>query len=261
MRHVAAVLAVALLFAVPVFADNQTANSLNSKMNEIIDLANQIKDLDSTTGKRLDDRKKNLDDTADLLKGAVDNLKPKYDDLEMRFEQNQAVIAQLGAEKDQLDAAITAHNGRCSGTFNDQSYVSQCNSEASSLNNQKIDLNNRVDRANDQHTSLVQEGKDLDDYKTGLKQRYDQLSQDTLDWAAQVKQYNADRNELAEKFNAALAQLKQLAGQLQNCIDRLPASADDEQIKHFCGNVQFDGVRANLPRLRDIDPATIMPEN
>jgi len=239
--------------------NQQLVDRLNRTIHEFQQETSEIKALGDATGAKLEDRKKNLDATADLLKGAMTNFESKADDLKMRIDANNTAAENLKAQEATLKQQIDNHNSHCDGTYSDRGYVASCNAEATNLNAQRDSLNSQADRITANANSLNQEHVDLIQYGQGLKERFDQLEADTLEWTTEKKQYITHRNQLISQTHDTLVQLKQLSAQLSNCVDREPADADDAQIKHDCGDVQFDGVRAMLQRLKDVDPSTIMP--
>lgn len=256
---VTTVLAALLFLSVPVRANDQQAADLSSKLADLQSISNQIKVLDDGTGAGLAKRKENLTSTKELLDGASNNAKKRDDELLQAAQAYQAATNQQNANVSQHESAVANHNSRCVGTFSDANYVANCNAEADRLDQWMAQLHQSFLQLKDQQTSLKQQVAAQEQYESGLQERYNQLSQDTLEWAANVKKYNADRNDLLVRWNQALALIKPVAASLDNCIGRLPADADDAQIKHACGNIQFDGVRSTLQRLKDLDPATIMP--
>lgn len=249
--------------ATPVTCIANPGGSLTDALTRLQDLKKQLDDTDFKA-KPLADKKRNLDDTTDLLKGAFDNLQKKYDDLNMRIDGHTAKAGPLRDEKQALDASIDSHNGRCGGTYEDQGYVDACNSEAAQLNQQMADFNQRADAYDAEGADLKKEGDDLDDYQNGLKQRRDQLSQDTLDWAAAVKQYVADHNDLVARYNQVVAELQAYENDYSRCMSALhDPNTPADTVKYQCGDIDFDGKSVTLQALKasDIRPELVITPN
>ena len=238
-----------LLLLLPAIAlANDLSDQINAVTNNLNSLQKEIDDLDKNIGQPLVAEKAHLSDTDDLLKGAEKNLNANYNNLTNRITGPGGYSAQFAthqAKVASLDARTTDYNRRCSGTFSDRSYVDACNREKAQLDAEADAIRQETVQLRNLRSSLLQEKVELDSYSKGLQDRRNDLSQATLNWAAKVKRYNADRNDLLASYNKALAQLKQL--KYDNCVRRLPQNAKIEYIKHKCGNVPFDGANPNLP--------------
>jgi chromosome segregation ATPase len=252
-----------LIFPGFVSADD-LSDQINTWSNNLINLEKQISDLDKNIGQPLTAEKAHLSDTDDLLKGAEKNLKIKYDDFSNRVTGPAGYSAQLQAHQDKIapfNARTDDYNRRCNGTFSDRSYVDACNREKAQLDADADAFAREYTQLKNLQSSLKREKTDLDSYSQGLQDRRKDLSQATLDWAAKMKKYNADRSDLIASYNHALNQLKQLSSLYNDCVKNLPPDATDEYIKHHCGNVQFDNVRENLQKLQNIKPEMVITPN
>jgi chromosome segregation ATPase len=247
----------------PVFAAD-LATQINTAANDVLNLEKQINDLDKNVGQPLTAEKARLLDTDDLLKGAEKNLDKKYNDLANRVSGPGGYSAQLQTHQAKIapfNARTADYNRRCSGTFSDRSYVDACNREKAQLDAEADAFEYEYQQLKNLQGSLKREKADLDSYSQGLQERRKELSQATLDWAAKMKKYNADRFDLVAAYNQALNQLKQISGLYNECVKNLPEDATDESIKHHCGNVQFDNVRENLQKLQNIKPEFVITPN
>ena len=242
------------LLLLPAFV---SANDLSDQINGVADNVNglrkQIDDLDKNVGQPLVAEKARHSDTDDLLKGAEKNLKGKYDSWSNQVTGPGGYSAQLQAHQAKIapfNARTANYNSRCSGTFTSAAYVNACNQEKAQLDAEADAFQREFQQIKNLQNSLKQEKVDLDSYAKGLQDRRNDLSQATLNWASKMKKYNADRNDLIASYNQALAQLKQLGSQYENCVARLPNDATSESIKQNCGNIQFDNANPNLPPCR-----------
>jgi chromosome segregation ATPase len=233
MRNIAIALLVAMLLTGIAAEAQQAAGAaaaINDGLARIDTIAKQIGQIDDVTLPQLKEKKARLDDVADLLHKAVNNVKAKDADLEQRTAVQDAAIAQHNANQ-------------CRGT------AAQCAAYTA-----------EAERLNAGSAALKRESDNLNTYKQGLKERFDQLSQDTLAWTAAGKKAMADRDDLAQRGKAILSSLGRFANEYGSCMDKYPQD-DDEGLKHHCGNVQFDQVRKNLGKLRNIGTGGITPNN
>lgn len=243
---------------------NDLSDQLNAGTNKLNTLSNQMDVLDKNIGQPLVAEKARLSSTDELLKGAEKNLDAKYDNWSNRVNGPGGYSAQMAIHQARIapfNARTADYNRRCDGTFSDRAHVDACNREKGQLDADADAFQAEYVQLKNLQNSLKQEKETLDYTARGLQDRRKDLSQATLDWAAKVKKYYADRNDLVSSYNQALGQLQQLGGQYGNCVDRLPKNADNEEIKHKCGNIQFDNVREDLQRLRDIKPETAIFPN
>jgi chromosome segregation ATPase len=243
---------------------DDVSDQINTWSDTLSGLEKQISDLDKNVGQPLTAEKARLLDTDDLLKGAEKNLDKKYEDLTSRVSGPNGYSAQLQAHQAKIapfNARTADYNRRCDITTSDASYVDACNREKAQLDAEADAFEREYVQLKNLQAGLKQEKVDLDDYAKGLRDRRNDLNQATLDWAAKMKKYNADRNDLVASYNHALEQLKQLSNQYSNCVRNLPPDATDEYIKHHCGNVQFDNVRENLQKLQNIKPEFVITPN
>lgn len=243
---------------------NELSDQLNAANDDVNRLHKQLDDLDKNVGEPLVAEKARLSDTDDLLKGAEKNLQGKYDDWAGRVNGPNGYSALLAAHQAKIapfNNRTADYNRRCSGTFSDRGYVDACNREKAQLDAEADAFQQEYVQLKNLQASLKQEKTDLDNYAKGLQERRNDLNKGTLDWAAKVKKYNADRNDLVASYNKSLAQLKRIGTQYGNCVDRQPKKATDEYIKHHCGNVQFDNVRGTLQQLKSIKPEMVITPN
>jgi len=229
MKTILAVLALGFALAVSTPAQEAAgaAAKINTKIAVLNDINDKVKTLDTTDLDALKAKKRNLDDVTDMLKGAVAHLQAKDADLTQEFAANDAAVAQHNANQ----CVEKNHDGSCSA------YQAEAN------------------RLNARTQELKQRESDLNTYRHGLKERYDQLTQDTLDWTAAAKKHDGDRQDLVDKYKSELGELGNAANEYGNCVDRYPKD-DDEGLKHHCGNVQFDGVRESIGKLRQYGTGT-----
>jgi DNA repair exonuclease SbcCD ATPase subunit len=221
-KNVVIALSFALLLASTPGKAQQAATSaaaINAGLSSIGTISKQIDQIDNVTFPELKKKQQNLDDVTEMLNGAATHLKAKYADLEQRDYDH--------------DAAIERHNAnQCKGTEEEcAAYTAEAH------------------RLNEATAALKREAADLDTYKQGLRERFEQLSADTIAWSSAVKKAQGDRDDLAERGKTILSSLASYANTYGSCMDRYPDD-DDEGLKHHCGNVQFDGVRENIGKLR-----------
>ncbi len=224
MKPLSLLVTLALAFVLTAPAKAQEASgaaaSINNLITQIGQTSDKIKDIDENQYPTLAKRKENLDSTTDLLRGAITNLKAKDAVLDQDFAANDAAVAQHNANQ----CVEKNHDGSCSA------YTAEAN------------------RLNARTAELKQEETDLNQYRQGLKARVDQLSQDTLEWAANMKKLGGEREDLVTRGKSLLQDLGDTAAQYGVCIERYPHDSDEE-LKHHCGNVQFDGVRETIGKL------------
>jgi peptidoglycan hydrolase CwlO-like protein len=97
-----------------------------------------------------------------------------------------------------------------------------------------------IARINTETDRIEAAGKKLLADKGELARAQAQLTKDTDAWAARKKHNDAVMNDLNRRI-AALTQY------LSKRCTSIPANATDENVKHACGNIQFDGARPDLP--------------
>lgn len=107
----------------------------------------------------------------------------------------------------------------------DRAFVESCNAMARQISKQQEDINSQV-------LKLVDRAKTL-------KADREQLSADTLQWTADTKRVAGELDRLRGVLKAQEARFNVCSLDLR--------TASTEEIKHKCGNVQFDRARPNLP--------------
>jgi uncharacterized protein YhaN len=211
MKHVAVCLIVTVLAKTIGFAGTVDLKDM------ITELMQQQKQMDRMTVKSadLDKQKATLSAKDTTIKKSEKDVQAKRQEWIMDNNANEAKKAE----------AIQS-GCRPGQTTTDTALAARCNQLAAQINNTTDRLQTRGERIVAQNT---QNTKDRE-----------QLTKDTLAWAASKKHVNA----VIDDLNARIAGLKQFLS--AHCTS-IPANATDEEIKHNCGNVQFDGAAPNLP--------------
>jgi uncharacterized phage infection (PIP) family protein YhgE len=254
MKFVASA-AISLFLALAAYGQTP-GDQATSTLTEMGKVTAEIKQLDASEGKLVKDREVNLTSTDELLKGSEANARKATELVSSKIEAYKNEVDQQKAGVAAFAPQADAYNSQCNGT-GDQNYVNNCNAWKARLQPEQTRLNNWRDALKGTQAQLSREWENQKSYNAGLKARRDQLSQDTLDWAASKKKYYADRDDLGARFNTLRDKLNQVANRYSNCTKEFinnPKNTD-ELIKHKCGNIQFDGADFTLKQLRDIAPA------
>jgi chromosome segregation ATPase len=205
------------------FAATDLRALLNEKDNllAMMDIAKEAFLENETKRPRLEQRKSDLDWTATKVKKEIDRW--------------NAANAQLQTRISNHESAVSQHNSRCSGTYESQSYVDECNQNADRLNSYGSTLNGEIEY-NEQRRQSIQEMIDTQNEQERLLQQ-------------EIDQYNMDRDELIEAGLKIQRRIDEIDAQLGPCraaITAYDASSDPmkdgtmENMKAACGNL-FDG--------------------
>jgi hypothetical protein len=236
MKVLLAFIFVALVSAVQARADKgseEAAFNINKIVKQLNTLSDVVEKVEKETYPALKTRLGRLNDVEDMLKGAVSHQIAKDADLNMRWQEH--------------DNAVSDHNNsQCTAPANNPHACDAYQAEANRLNAAGV--------------ALKQEEAGNNAYKKGLTERYAQLSADTLAYTADAKKANADREDAMKRMQNLLTDITKWANIYGGCMDNIP-NATDEEIKHTCGNIQFDGVRKNLGKVRNQGTGGITPND
>lgn len=163
----------------------------------------------------------------------IDAEKPKLDAQDAKNKKTEkdlkAKATEWSMDNDANEAAkrATINSGcRPGQKTTDIALARRCNQEAAKINTE-------TERLQAVGEKMLADRKEL-------ARAQAQLTSDTAAWTVRKKHNDAVINDLNRRI-AALTQY------LTGRCNPIPASATDEQVKHSCGNVQFDGARPNLP--------------
>jgi len=156
------------------------------------------------------------------------------------------VLPLIQGAKARYEADVTAFNmdsGAVGSAINTHN-ANQCMEEACAGA-----YNAERDRLNAQAEEIRSRARLLDQRRDGLTTMYQNLSTDTQETFAKMKQARADYDQALRGRKAIENDLYKLRVESAGCKVLLKATGQgtDEALKVRCGNVQFDGMESNLP--------------
>lgn len=146
-----------------------------------------------------------------------------------KWKQNDQ---KLKSELDRYNDQVGAHNGRCGGTYTDQSYVDRCNAKKADLDAWEARIKEKFQTSSAQKTSLFGQAKTLED---DMKETAERRARNIIELAAVASAMESIRRALDDKF---LNDLKSRNALSQDCLHK----GSDEAIVE-CMKGVFDGAR------------------
>jgi predicted nuclease with TOPRIM domain len=238
MRQI--ILVVLLLFSMSSFAaDIAALKSERTTLRDAMSALEEEFDANEIEGERIAQRKSDLEWTATQVQKQVSDLRVTSDLLDARMAKHASVSQALDVKLANHESSVQAHNSRCSGTFEDQSYVDWCNSNAASLNAASAVLDGEVNSFNAEDAALSGEVEHYNQMASSVQELIDNQARQEAIVDQEFERYQAHRQELVDAGNRIQARLDEIQPYIDSCEDAI-ASDNIEYMKAECGRM-FDG--------------------
>lgn len=219
MKKVLVVMALAVIGTTHAFAAPKPEAA--ARLKEQTRIIDEMKALSKEYSALEADEKVLLQRNKDLIWGAEQH-KKKLADFETAGRKFDADMAAYTRD-------MTAHNSRCAGTFESQSYVDACNAEA------------RAGAAT--KARLIQEGNNLDATAKLLNEMRRVNSEEAQKVFAKHKANVARMDDIAVRHASLRGQLDKIRGEVDKCKNAI-SSKTREAMHDICGEM-FDGNKSN----------------
>lgn len=195
-----------------------------------------------------------IDSTWNALAATDKKLKQTEDDINFGLAAFRKQSASYSAQEKELEqkaarvtADLRAHDAR--------SVDRKCASCVTAYNQEADNIDTRS-------AAVRSEANQLKNTRSLLEELRQTLTDKTVKWAAEKKENNARMQETAARHAQLYAQLQVLKASYEDCQRQLQNSnSSGEQIKHDCGNIQFDGASRSLGALNRFKPTFSITAN
>ncbi len=233
---------VLVLFSIISFADDLEAlKSERTIVQEAMGSLEAEFQVNEIEGERIAQRASDLEWSAKQVRKQVNELRTTSDALDAKLANHAAVSESLDARLANHESSIQSHNSQCGGTFEDQSYVDRCNSNAASLNSAGAVLDGEVNSFNSQDAALTGEVEYFNELTITIQELIDNQAAEEAIVYQETEWHRAHRQELVDAGNTIQARLDEIQPFIDSCNDAI-ASGGDEYMKAECGRM-FDGNR------------------
>lgn len=238
MREI--VLIVLLLFSMRSFAaDIAALKTERTTLREAMSALEEEFNANEIEGERIAQRVSDLEWTAKQVEKQVTDLRVTSDTLDAKLANHATVSQAIDVKLASHESSVNTHNGQCSGTFEDQSYVDWCNGNAASLNSARAVLDAEANSFNSEDTKLNGEIEYYNQLALSIQEMIDNQAAQEAIVDREFEQYIAHRQELVDAGNRIQARLDEIQPYIDSCEAAI-ASGSDEYMKAQCGSM-FDG--------------------
>lgn len=272
MKRTLITLAVCLAFLLPVaLAQGTGSKSVDDMLNaseQELQQKLQLRDDLTQKAKALEQKKDDIMFAYNAYKKQEGVIQQEFDDFKQKRDALNAQYAPLDAQANQYKAAVAAHNAhvcteKCDQNGHCDGSCAWYTAEKQRLDAQKANLESAYAPLDAQNAQLNSEGQQLKTNADLLDQLRQNVSNDTLKWTSDVKQWQsawADNQQQIALLQKNIAQLKAIKKRVDSCMQAIPPECDNpnalgpdgkpllngkcERMKAQCG-AMFDG---NLPQ-------------
>ena len=231
-----------VLFSITSFADGLEAlKSERTTLQEAMGSLEAEFQVNEVEGERIAQRASDLEWSTRQVAKQVNELRTTSEALDAKLANHAAESEALDARLANHESSIQSHNGQCGGTFEDQSYVDRCNSNAASLNSAGAVLDGEVNSFNSQDAALSGEVEYFNELTITIQELIDNQAAEEAIVNHETEWYRVHRQELVDAGNRIQARLDEIQPFIDSCNDAI-SSGSDEYMKAECGRM-FDGNR------------------